>query len=342
MANNQNYGYGKVILFGEHFVVHGLPAIAAALSLKTTANITLTKTHETNINKYTLIDNRPKINSFKPTKTDKYLKLVQNIFAQANNKARYKNCARITLAGDLPVTSGGIGASAATAVAIARAVNHTFNLNWDNHTVNAIAYAGEKAVHGTPSGIDNTAATFGKTFWFQKNTELETLKKYVPKNKHKHVHNEYTYNDLKLTHPLHIILVDSAIRSDTHDVITHVKNFMHKKPEETLELFSAYNTLVHKAHDALVSQNKSCTKNIEILGALMNQNHALLRSLGISCKKLDHMIDQALKAGALGAKLTGTGRGGLIIALAPDKYMQEKIAHEFRAHNYFVIETMVQ
>ena len=81
--------------------------------------------------------------------------------------------------------------------------------------------------------------------------------------------------------------------------------------------------------------------DLKKLGNLMNENHELLKKINVSCEKLDEMVDIAKDAGAFGAKLTGTGRGGLMLALTPGIDLQEKVAKVFKDKNYFVIKTSI-
>ena len=142
-------GYGKTILFGEHFVVYGLPAIAAAIGSVTTASVEQST-------KYELIDNRPATPSYKAEKFDEQLESNRLIFDACGIDIE-KSPLKITLGGDL-VAASGVGASAASATAIARALNDYFALEYDISRINEVAYEGEKGYHGTPSGLDNTVS----------------------------------------------------------------------------------------------------------------------------------------------------------------------------------------
>jgi len=307
MNTKTGYGFGKTILFGEHFVVYGLPAIVCALNCKTIASI---KKNENLKNDFELIDNRPKVSTFKKSKTDSYKSLVKNIL----DFAKIKEKLEITLSGDLVVTSGGIGASAATAAAISRALNNCFKLGWDEQGITEAAFIGEKGVHGSPSGIDNTAAVLGGVLLFKKNKKIE---------------------EIKLKQKVEIVLIDSGISSDTKKVLEEVKKIKEKESNKFNDIFDEYSNLVKQAKESLLNFD------LKEVGQLMNKNHELLKKINVSCTKLDEIVELAKKEGAFGAKLTGTGCGGLVVALTPGKVLQEKVANFFEKNNYFVLKTSI-
>lgn len=297
------HGFGKVILFGEHFVVHGLPALVAALDAATTATIT-----KVGGDKLVLIDDRPKCPNFTCSKNVRYQRSFQRILAFMGITENLE----ITLAGDLIVFSGGVGASAAAAVAIARAVNNYFSLGWDNEQINEAALQGEKEIHGNPSGVDNTAATYGGVFLFEKKRGI--VKTFSSSN------------------VVELVLIDSGKPSDTSAVIADVAQFRQKHPDKVEHLFESYTHLVRQAEHALESENW------KRVGALMNKNYDLLKHLGVSNQELDAMVVKACDVGAYGAKLTGTGRGGLVVALTPGMKLQERVAQALQDDGYMSIK----
>jgi mevalonate kinase len=299
------WGYGKTILLGEHFVVHGLPALVAALELKTVASLQIN-----NFGDIILMDHRPKAPGFQETKQDLYYDLVCRVFDYMGIIQRNYT---VTLAGDLPVTSGGVGASAAAAVAIARAVNNAFGMNCDEHEINQAAYHGECSVHGMPSGIDNTAAVFGGLFLYQsKKRRPLSRREFIP-----------------------LVIADSGVSTDTKQVIEYVKNLKTSDPAKVARIFCAY--------EQLVDQGVSAVQALDLirLGQVMTHNHQLLQELGVSCPTLDRMVEVSIQAGALGAKMTGTGQGGVMVALAPHLGAQEQIAKNLQAQGFFVIKTRI-
>jgi mevalonate kinase len=211
---------------------------------------------------------------------------------------------QIDLEGDL-VCASGIGASAASCVAIVRALNDEFNLGLNDEQVNAAAYEGEKGYHGTPSGLDNTASTYGGLVWF-----VRDLDGGPPK-----------FERLKLQQAIHLVIASTGITASTKVVVGDVRSKKETNPEWWDSIANQYNQLVHDGRDALLKLDLSK------VGLLMNKNHDLLQDLTVSCKELDHLVQVARENGAIGAKMTGTGRGGNMIALAPDEETAKKIAN---------------
>ncbi len=303
----EGYGLGKVILFGEHFVVYGLPAIASAISDKTIATVEASK-------KFELIDNRPATKGYKEIKKgemERSMKLILD-FMKIDVK---KTPVKITLSGNLFCTSG-VGASAAMATSIARAFSEYFKLNLNDDQINRISYEGEKGSAGTPSGIDNTCATFGGLLWFQKG-------------------NPNTIEYIKMKQPVEIVMGNTGLTSETKEVVDDVRKKKEENPKEFEKTFNDYESLVKESRHALESFD------IKKVGELMNRNHELLKKIGVSCKELDYLVDIARKNGAIGAKLTGTGRGGYMIALTPGKELQEKVATAMQKEGFKVLKTEI-
>jgi len=304
-------GYGKVILFGEHFVVHGVSGIVSAID--STADSEAKKVETPGIN---IRDERKGSKGYSEKKK---VQQKESIDKMLEAMGLEKNLSLdIWLGGNLPSFSG-IGASAASSVAIARAISEEFGFNFPDERINKIAYEAEKAYAGTPSGIDNTAATFGGLIWFKKNL----------------TGGPNTIERLNIKEPVEIIMVNSGIVADTKEMVLGVTERKKKYPEKYDLLFKQYEELAFKARKALEDFD------LKRVGELMNDNHVLLQGIEVSCKELDHLVDLARRNGAYGAKLTGGGGGGCIVALTPGIELQEKVAQVIEGEGFRVLRTKV-
>jgi mevalonate kinase len=293
----QGSGKGKTILFGEHFVVYGLPALAAGIAAETTAKVS--KIDQTG---WTLEDQRPAMPGYKAKKLDEQKVSIDNVLRYCNVDLSETGI-HIELGGDL-VCASGIGASAASCVALARSLDDEFSLGLNNDQINEAAFEGEKGYHGTPSGIDNTASTFGGLVWYIRNLDG----------------GPPTFERLKLKKLAHLVIASTGITASTIEVVGDVKAKKDENPEWFDKIAGEYENLVHSGRDALLQLDFSK------VGKLMNKNHELLQELTVSCEELDALTKVARKKGALGSKMTGTGRGGNMISLAPDEASRDTIA----------------
>jgi mevalonate kinase len=294
-------GKGKAILFGEHFVVYGLPALAAGIASVTTAKITRVRSFG-----WKLVDNRPAMPGYKEKKYEEQKVSIDNMLKHLNIDTT-KTGFQIDLEGDL-VCASGIGASAASCVAIARALSDEYSLGLDDDQVNETAFIGETGYHGTPSGLDNTTSTFGGLIWFERD-----LSGGPPK-----------FEKLKLGKAANLVIASTGLTASTKVVVGDVSKKKEAGPDWFDSISREYLRLVNEAKVALIGLD------FDKVGALMNRNHGLLQQLTVSCKELDNLVTVALDNGAIGAKMTGTGRGGNMIALAPDEATMNKIAEALR------------
>ena len=305
-------GYGKTILFGEHFVVYGLPAIASALGAFTTADVKVIEGSG-----WTVDDQRLATPGYKKKKYDESMQSIINVINHlkidiVNQKLE------ITFAGNLLAASG-VGASAAQCTSLARALSESFNLNLDDEKINEAAYEGEKAYHGTPSGIDNTASTYGGLIWFVKNLSG----------------GKNTMDLLQSPRKMLLVIANSGITASTTEVVADVRRLKEENPEKFENFFSQYKKLAEEAKKTLLEGN------IVAIGNLMNKNHKLLQQITVSGEINDQLVEIALKNGAIGAKMTGTGRGGLVICLAENEDIQEKIVNAIEKIGYNAWKTTI-
>lgn len=293
--------YGKLILFGEHFVVYKVPALVGAVAAYTNCELEKTDTGSLEV-----VDDRPTIPGYKEEKkaeADVALGLVLTHLKVDPKET--KQGLKLTFGGNLTCTSG-IGSSAAQVVSLARAINMAFDKNMTEDEINAAGYEGEKGYHGVPSGLDNTCSTFGGVLKFQR-TDGAPL--FIKK---------------QLKEPIRIVYASTGITSSTTKVVADVRAKKEADPEWFDDLITKYTALVEKGEKALDEGD------IIKLGELMDENHTLCQKLTVSCKELDDLVDAAREAGAVGAKMSGTGRGGLMLALTPSTEVQDTVAEALK------------
>jgi len=304
-------GFGKTILFGEHFVVHGVPGIASAVDSAADAEV---KKATKGIN---VTDERKGAKGYAEKKKLQQLESIERML-KAMNMDPKKVSMNIWLGGNLPGFSG-LGASAASSVAIARAIADEYGLDFSDEQINDIAFEAEKSYAGNPSGIDNTAATFGGLIWFEKNL----------------AGGPNTIEQLNIREPVEIVIGNTGIVANTKAMVAGVGERKKQNPEKYNTLFSQARDLAHKGRKALDEFD------LKKVGELMDENHRLLQEIEVSCKELDCLVDLSRKMGAFGAKMTGGGGGGCMLALTPGKALQEKVASAIEAEGFEVLRTKI-
>jgi mevalonate kinase len=320
-------GYGKVILFGEHFVVYGLPAIASAIADSTMAEAAFVKGPEVfpggvgpgtfvlEGKGWMLYDSRPETPGYKNQKAVEQKKSIELMLVFLKIDAT-KTPLKIILAGNLKAASG-VGASAASCAAVARALSGLFNLGLSDEKINEVAHEGEKGYHGTPSGIDDTAATYGGLFLFRKGQ---------PKNQ---------IELIQTPKPIQIVMGNTGLTASTTTVVNGVKERRAAEPQKFERIFAEAEKIVHESKTALEAGN------IKKVGELMNRNNELLVEIGVSGIKLDQLVEIAWKEGAPGAKITGTGVGGYMVALTPGRDLQDRVAKAMEKAGFAVLRTSI-
>jgi mevalonate kinase len=306
---SEGIGFGKAILFNEHFVVYGIPSIVSAIGKYTIAKVS--KSDKTG---YKLNDNRDATPGYKEGKIEQQKISIENIIKKMNLDF-LKEGIDIELAGNLYASSG-IGASAASCVAIARALNEYFNLNLSDDQINNIAYEGEKGYHGTPSGVDNAASTFGGLIWFEKS-------------------NNNVINKIEIPNPIEIVMGNTGKVANTELAVKGVSERRNTFSEKYSEIFNRAENIAYLAKRAFEEEDY-----IE-LGKLMNENHKLLQQIEVSTRELDFLVNIAREHGAYGAKLTGGGLGGNIIALTPGRDLQEEVANAIEKEGFQTLKTII-
>ena len=304
-------GFGKTILFGEHFVVHGVPGIASAVDSAADADV---KKAAKGIN---VTDERTGAKGYAEKKKLQQLESIERML-EAMDLDPETVALDIWLGGNLPGFSG-LGASAASSVAIARGIAEEFGLVLSDEKINDVAYEAEKAYAGHPSGIDNTAATFGGLIWFKKNLAA----------------GPNMIKQLSIREPVEIIIANTGIVANTKAMVAGVGERKKQNPEKYGIIFKQAEELVLKGKEALEAFD------LEQVGMLMNENHRLLQEIEVSCTELDYLVHLARRMGAFGAKMTGGGGGGCILALTPGKELQEKVASAIENEGFEVLRTKI-
>jgi mevalonate kinase len=275
---------GKVILVGEHAVVYGRPAIAAPVwQVVATATVAPAAPGAG----CTLVANDlGQVLRLAEAGDDAPLAVVARL-ALARLGASNDPDWRIELRSEIPIASG-MGSGAALSTALVRAIFAQLDQPVEPAVVSELVYESERFYHGTPSGIDNTVVAYGQPIWFVKGQPPEP---FTP------------------AAPILLAIADTGIRSPTVLTVSAVREAWQRDRQRYEAMFDAISAVAHAARRALEQGDAPA------LGALFNENQALLNSIGVSCDEIEGLVTAARAAGALGAKLSGAGGGGNIIAL---------------------------
>ena len=275
---------GKIILVGEHAVVYGQPAIAVPVwELVATATIAALPPGRG----CTIVARDLDLTlQLATAAADEPLALVTRL-TLATLGAPPDPDWQIELSSQIPIASG-LGSGAALSSALVKAIYAHVGQAVTPAQVSNLVYASEQLYHGTPSGIDNTVIAYGLPLWFVKG---ETSVAFTPGA------------------PFTIVIADSGIRAPTKETVGDVRQGWQREPQRYEKWFTQIGEVVTAARHALATGDQ------HQLGNLFTRNQQLLEALGVSSPRLAELIGAANAAGALGAKLSGGGRGGNVIAL---------------------------
>ena len=298
---------GKAILLGEHSVVYGRHAIAVPVPLNIRVKIedaddgVLLMIPSWGVEYY--LDK-------KPEERQSFEKPAALILEKMN----LSNVGmKIEVFSDVP-RGMGLGGSAVLAVSIIKALNHHYKMGLSEQEINEMAYESEKIAHGNPSGIDNTIATYGYPLIYRKGEK--TLKE-----------------RLQIKEPLDLVLAFSKSEGLTAKTVAHVRTQWKSNQEMYEGVFDDIDAIVLNGIQAIQEND------LKQLGELMNFNQGLLNTLQVSTPELERMIYIARDAGAFGAKLTGGGGGGAMIAVSDNP---EEIIEAFDNEGFQSIRFSVQ
>ena len=283
---------GKIILFGEHAVVYGRPALAMPVT-QVHADVDVSDSSRAGIwIDAPSVNLRAELNSL--PSDHPLASVIIPLWLSSHVHRTWgetEGGLDIKITSTIPVASG-LGSGAAVSVALIRALAAHLHRAMSDEQVNAFAYEIEKIHHGTPSGIDNTVITYAKPVYFVKGQPIETF---------------------VVGSPFTIVIGDTGISAQTKESVGDVRKLWESDKTKWEKVFDEIGDVAKQARDFIE------TGKIKELGGLMNQNHALLQELTVSSPELDNLVSTAREAGAFGAKMSGGGRGGNMIALvAPD------------------------
>ena len=289
---------GKVILLGEHAVVYGKHALA--LPIKEAVSVAVFADQANPVISIPDWGLEQPIGASDETGVGAAIALIQEHLGIES--ARYS----LRIRSKLPRAMG-LGSSAAIAVAITRAYSDALNLGLDDAQVNAVAFECEKLAHGTPSGIDNTVATYGEPTVFCNAESLQI-------------------DPVQLKESPPVVVACSGKSGLTKEQVAGVRARHARSGAHYAAIFDEIDALTLAAASALASADYA------ELGLLMNICHGLLGAIEVSTSELENMVNLARAAGAVGAKITGSGGGGSIVALCPG--VTAEVSYAFATAGY--------
>jgi mevalonate kinase len=277
---------GKIILFGEHAVVYGRPAIAVPVQQVSARALVMAEPRQPS---GTMLIQAPDIgleSSLADLPADHPLAIA------INGVLRHYGITRppaftLRITSNIPLAAG-LGSGAAVSVAIIRAVSMFFGHPMADEQVSTLAFEAEKPYHGTPSGIDNTVIAYRMPVFFIRDDPIQTF---------------------QVSEPFTVVIGDTGVRSPTSEAVGDLRRLWMNDAAHYEAIFDEVGRIAVTARSLIESGLPA------ELGPLMDENHRLLQEMGVSSPELDRLVSAARAARALGAKLSGGGRGGNMIAL---------------------------
>ena len=271
---------GKVIITGEHFVVHDSYALAGAINRAATVEARANDSME-------IFSRNLALKASYPGKVPSSLAPIAEAAAATLDFLGLKKKVKLVIDSDIPAGSG-LGSSSAVAVASVAAIFALAGEEPVKQKLVELAMISERMVHGNPSGIDPSVSSYGGVLLFKKGKAPDLL---------------------RLGRPVEFVVAYSGIERKTSRLIKKVSSMKETFPNLFKALTSSSTTLSKIAASSLTSGD------LQTLGSILNFYHMILGRLGASSKVLDSMVEAALSERCLGAKLTGAGGGGCVIAL---------------------------
>jgi len=278
---------GKIILVGEHAVVYGRPAIAVPVT-QVQARVTVEEGEKEqgivilakDLGRVFPVGQRESKSAASPLQAT-----IVNVLTFLG--LSFEQDLTITVESSIPIARG-LGSGAAVSTAMIRATAEHFSAKLTAEEVSRLVYEVEKLHHGTPSGIDNTVIAYERPVYFIRGEGLETF---------------------PVGRPLSLVIADTGAESPTRMVVGGVRRAWEESKDRYDALFDGVADIAVKARWAIERGD------VGQVGRLMDDNHRLLQQMEVSSSRLDALVRAAKRHGALGAKLSGAGRGGNMIAL---------------------------
>ncbi len=289
MAITRASACAKAILLGEHAVVYGRPAIAVPIPARTAVVEVHDAAPGAGIGIVAHDLNRRYQRGACPVDSDGEFMLAA-VEGVLQHVCPGRSCPdlEISVRSTIPIARG-LGSGAAVSAAIARGIAAHLGISIPQDQLSELVFATECLLHGTPSGIDNTVVCCESAIWFRRGQAPELL---------------------PVGGPITLVIGDTGIPSRTSESVARVRRRGEREPEAVEALLDGIGDVVARGRAAIA------VGDLQALGRAMDRDHALLQELGVSGTALDTLVAAAREAGALGAKLSGGGMGGCMIALA--------------------------
>ena len=304
---------GKLILCGEHAVVYSQPAIAVPVDQVATSVKIFAKPLAEKGSVTILIPQIGMESDLKNLPDSQPLKRSLAILQEYFKVGHFPAC-DIRISSTIPISSG-LGSSASLSVALIRALSEFLGQDMDNEEINRVAFDLERIHHGNPSGIDNTVITYARPVYYVRGEEIE----FIP-----------------LAKPMDLVIGCTGIRASTALSVAGVRERWINQKLKYEEIFSTVGKLAKQIREGLQRGD------FNYIGPLLTQNHELLKNMEVSCPELDELVEVALNAGAFGAKLTGSGQGGNMLALVDASAVDHVSDALTRAGAVSIIHTIIQ
>lgn len=304
MTVGQGIAGGKIILMGEHSVVYGQPAIALPFS-KVAIQCSVDFIQGDNTVDCDFYHGKL---SEAPVLLEGVRALVERTMKELGKE---NDGLQLRIESNLPAQRG-LGSSAAVSVAVVRALYDAFKVDLTEDVLTELVGVAESIYHESPSGLDATTIASGKAVFFEKNRG----KKYLP-----------------MSIDGVLVVADTGVFGQTKQAVSSVRTLWNNNPDHINPILDRLGELTMLASECLE------TNDSVMLGRTMNEAQALLRQIDVSDDRLEHLVEVAIESGALGAKLTGGGKGGCMIALCSTyeaaNYVSQKLKEAGASNTWF-------